>query len=175
MPITIQQLRAEVNALDSVSSRSDYEDAFEHFVEVLRRKPEPDRVTMIGILATFRNTLAGDVNPLLDIVSRKARALDNALVSDTVGEIIDGINSRNPALARLNNNLQNEIDKGNADANLLKRIKEAIEKATATIDEIKNLVDQLTATSATTKSRIKSLIEAARNITNIIFPNEANA
>ena len=76
-------------------------------------------------------------------------------------------------IVRLNTNLQNEIDKLNADASLLRRIKEAVEKATATIEaEIKNLVDQLTATSATTKSRIKSLIEAVGNISNIIFPNE---
>jgi methyl-accepting chemotaxis protein len=172
MPITIPELRAEVNSLDDVSSRSDYETAFEHFVEVLRRKPQPDKQTMITILATFINTLSSDISPLLALVKRKASALDQALVSSTVGEIIEGINNRNPAFSRLNTTLQNEIDKGNADANLLKRIKEAVEKATNTIDEINNLVDQLTATNATTTSKIKSLIDAVGNITNIIFPNE---
>lgn len=174
MPRTIQELETEVNALDSISSRAEYSDAFEHFVEVLRQKPEPNRAQMINILATFRNTLSGDNSPLLNVVRRKARALDEALVADTVGGVIAGINSRNPAFARLNTNLQNEIDKANADAALLQRIKEAVEKATATIDEIKTLVDALTATNATTKSRLKALIEAAGNITNIILPNEAD-
>jgi DNA repair ATPase RecN len=174
MPRTINELEAEVNALDDVSSRSEYEDAFEHYVEVLRAEPEPDRMRMIGIIATLRNTLSNDNSPLLNIVRKKSRALDEALVADTIGDIIDGINNRNPALQRLKTKLQDEIDKGNSDAIRLRQIKNAVEKATNTIDEIKNLVDQLAATDATTKSRLKSLIEAAGNISNIILPNENN-
>lgn len=170
MPISIDQLEEEVTSLDEASTRPDYTDAFEHFVQVMRSEPDQDR--MISILGKFRMTLSRDGSPLLDIVRRKARAMNEALVAKSVAEILEGINNRNPALSTLNSNLQNEIDKGNADADLLQRIKTVIDKTSATVDEVKNLVDQLTLTSATTKSRLKALIEAATNISNIILPNE---
>ena len=82
------------------------------------------------------------------------------------------INDRNDALAALTGKLKIEIDKGNHDANLLVRIKDAVDKANQTVTEVKALVDQLTNTDASTKSKIKALIDTLGNISSIFSPQD---
>jgi septal ring factor EnvC (AmiA/AmiB activator) len=83
---------------------------------------------------------------------------------------IDSINARNDLLARLTSALKTQIDKTNKDANLLKQIKDGVDKATKTVTEIRSLINQLTATDAGTKDKLSALVVALDEISSIFQP-----
>lgn len=177
--MTIDELRDEIEGLnlaDGSSRASDYVNAYNHFIEFLEQftNGEPsngDEDELKVILLKFRQKLR--VANLGDFAKMEiwAKKLHEALVLQGIGEVIRAIEARNVALPQLLDKLGQEIEKGNADAALLTKIKEAIEKGTKTIDELKTLVDALTATDATVKTRIRALITAARNISNTFMPD----
>ena len=72
----------------------------------------------------------------------------------------------------LTTELNVQIAKGNADANRLSNIKKIVDKATETVNVVKNLIDQLTVTDATIKSNLKALIDALDGLSRIFKPSE---
>lgn len=171
--MTIDVLEQTINALNLAngnSRRSDYTKAYKSFIEVLQGSNNGDKSRLMDILATFSQKLR-DANLIqFAAMEESANNLLAALTSESVGKLIDAIRDRNVALPKLLEKLNVEIEKGNADAALLTKIKEAIEKGTKTLDELKTLVDALTATDADTESRIRALIAAARNISSTFMP-----
>lgn len=177
--MTIDELRSEIDGLnlaDGSSRASDYVNAYNHFIEFLEQftNEQPsagDEDELKAVLLTFRQKLR--IANLGDFAKMEiwAKKLHEALVLQGVSEVVQAIAARNVALPELRSRLEEESKKGNADAELLTKITEAIEKGTKTIDELKTLVDALTATDATTKSRIRALITAARNISNTFIPD----
>ena len=182
--MTIDELKNEIDGLnldDGSSRASDYHNAYKHFIDFLEQfisggQPSSgDQNELKVTLLKFRQKLR--IADLGEFAKMEiwAKKLHEALVLQGVGEVIRAIEARNVALPQLLDKLEGEIKKGNADAALLTKIKEAIEKGTKTIDEVKTLVDALTATDANTKSRIRALIAAARNISLTFMPADNNA
>jgi methyl-accepting chemotaxis protein len=124
-----------------------------------------------NILDRFRLKLPN--RETLDGERVRAKDLAEALMLDTVAERLDRINARNDALSALNKALQSQIAKANSDANRLKEIREAVEKATKTVEEIKGLISQLTATDSSVKEKLEALIERLGNISSIFEPQNA--
>lgn len=106
----------------------------------------------------------------LDRERVRAKDLAEAIMLDTVSERLDRIKARNDALSALTDELQGEIEKANSDARLLTEIKEAVDKATKTVEEVKGLISQLTATDSSVTERIDALIERLGNISSIFEP-----
>lgn len=175
----IDELKDEIEGLnldDGSSRASDYVNAYNHFIEFLEQftngqPSNEDEDELKTTLLKFRQKLR--VADLGEFAKMEiwAKKLHEALVLQGIGEVIRAIEARNVALPQLLEKLGWEIEKGNADSALLTKIKEAIEKGTKTIDELKTLVDALTATDATVKTRIRALITAARNISNTFMPD----
>ena len=165
----LDQLEQEVDGLDPLaSSIFRFNDAFGHIEEASRTTSDADVARLRVILDTFRGKLP-DL-PTYNRLRANAKDLADNLMLATLADRIARINARNEALAKLTGELQTQIDKANSDANLLKQIKDGVDKVTKTVKEAKDLVDKLTATNASTKDKLKALIDGLANISSIFKP-----
>ncbi len=171
----LNELEQEVNNLKTTSSPFAYFEAYDHLIEVLQNSTNGDKSKLQAILKTFRNRLL-DIDLLhFEDIRENAKALHEALAALSVGQIIQKINERNQALRDLKTRLQHEINKGNAQANVLQRIKNAVEQGTVVIDEINNLVTQLNGSNNGLKDDLEALLKHVGNISNAFMPDENNA
>jgi methyl-accepting chemotaxis protein len=167
----LNSLEQEVAALKKQESNDfDFMDALDH-IEEASKVTDADIDRLRTILNSFRLKLPNRETLSADRV--RAKDLADSLMLATLAERIARINARNETLGKLTVELQTQIDKANSDANLLKQIKDAVDKATKTVTEAKTLVDHLTATDASTKDKLKALIESLGNISNIFKPKAA--
>lgn len=167
----LDDLAQEVASLSKVESNDfEFMDALDH-IEEAGTTTNAEIDTLRNILDRFRLKLPN--RETLDSVRTKAKDLAEALMLATLTKRIARINARNEAMSNLTSALQTQINKANSDANLLKQIKDAVDKATKTVTEVNALVDQLTATNATTKDKLKALIETLASISSIFTPQDA--
>lgn len=127
-----------------------------------------DRDRLQDILSSFRGKLPNRIN--LKPIRARAKDLADTLTINDLQERIASIQSRNDLLGRLTSELKTQIDKANNDATLLQRIKDGVDKATKTVTEIKSLINQLTATDASTKDKLNALVTELDNISSIFKP-----
>jgi len=167
----LDSLEQEVDQIDDGSSIFRFNDALRHLQETAPVTDGADLSRLRSIVNTFLMKIP-DL-PTFKRVGRDTEDLSDTLMLSTLTQRIARINARNSALSDLTARLQTEISKANNDANLLQRIKDGIDKATATVNQAKSLVDQLTATDATTKSKLKALIDALAGVSSILSPNNA--
>lgn len=166
----LNELNQEVAGLNKTTSNDfQFMDALDHIEEAAKTVADQDIGQLRQIVNSFRLKLPNRETLGLDRI--RARDLGSALMLNTLQKRIDRINSRNENLSNLNSRLDDEISKGNSDAARLTTIKTAVEKATKTVDQAKTLVDQLTNTDATTRTRLKALIDALGNVSTIFQPN----
>ena len=162
------KLAQEVAALSkSLSNDFEFTDALEHIEDAVATT-DNDIDDLRDILDDFRLRLPNRETLLLQRV--RARDLAEALMLDTVSERLKRINARNEALSTLTTALQTQIAKANSDANLLKQIKDAVDKATKTVEEVKALINQLSATDSSVKEKLRALIERLGNLSTIFQP-----
>ena len=159
------KLAQEVAALSkSLSNDFEFSDALEHIEDAVATTDD-DIGDLRDILDDFRLKLPNRETLALQRV--RARDLAEALMLDTVSERLKRINARNEALSTLTSALQTQIAKANSDANLLKQIKDAVDKATKTVEEVKALINQLSATDSSVKEKLRALIERLGNLSTI--------
>lgn len=162
------KLAQEVAALSkSLSNDFEFTDALEHIEDAVVTTDD-DIADLRDILDDFRKKLPG--RETLHLQRVRARDLAEAMMLDTVSERLKRINARNEALSTLTSALQTQIAKANSDANLLKQIKDAVDKATTTIEEVKALINQLSATDSSVKDKLRALIERLGNLSTIFQP-----
>jgi methyl-accepting chemotaxis protein len=164
---TLKEVEAEVDGLSSVTPDIfSFRDAFTSLEEVSQTNVDP--AALRTILSRFRNKIPD----LLAFKRIRADAKDLAevLMLADVNTRIARITARNDLIADLSDALQVQVDKANSDATLLKRIKDGVNKATRTVEELKALVGELTATDASARSRITALLERLGNISSILHP-----
>lgn len=162
------KLAKEVAALSkSLSNDFEFMDALEHIEDAVATTDD-DIADLRDILDDFRLKLPNRETLLLQRV--RARDLAEALMLDTVSQRLKRINARNEALSTLTSALQTQIAKANSDANLLKQIKDAVDKATKTVEEVKALINQLSATDVSVKEKLRALIERLGNLSTIFQP-----
>ena len=167
----LDQLEQEVDSLHQL--RSDifsFGDALSGLTEAARTTAEGDLPRLRNILSTYRGKLPN--LPTYKRVRADAKDLADTLMLATLAGRIARISARNETLATLTSQLKRESDKANRDATLLTRITEAVDKATKTVEEVKEMIDALTATNATTKDRLKALVETLGDISSIFKPED---
>lgn len=162
----LDSLEQEVDQLDDGSSIFRFKDALKHLQEAVPVTDGNDLSRLRSIVNTFLMKIP-DL-PTFKRIGRDTEDLSDTLMLSTLAQRIAKINARNQALANLTAGLQTEISKANNDASLLQRIKDGIDKATATVNQAKSLIDQLTATDASTKSRLKALVDALAGASSIL-------
>ena len=168
----LNKLAQEVGALSkSLSNDFEFMDALEHIEDAVATTDDDEIADLRDILDDFRLRLPNRETLLLQRV--RARDLAEALMLDTVSERLGRINARNETLSTLTSALQTQIAKANSDANLLKQIKDAVDKATKTVEEIKGLISQLTDTDSSVKEKLQALIERLGNLSTIFEPQNA--
>jgi hypothetical protein len=168
----LNALEQEVDDLDTLSSSIfRYRDVYRNIEAATKNNTNSHKDRLLLIVNDFRVKIPNLVT--FNRIRADATDIAHTLMLATLDERIERINSRNELLARLTGSLQTEIDKGNADAELLKKIKSGVDKATATVAEIKELIDQLTDTSVGNKEKFAALVNAISNISNIFTPNNA--
>ncbi len=167
----LDQIEQKVNNLiEDESLSSEFRDAFKDIEEAGKITTNTEIARLRNILSNFRGKLPNKV--VLKPTRAKAKDLADELMLNTLKQRLDRIEARNEALTNLTDELNVQIAKGNSDANRLKEIKSFVDKATETVNVVKNLIDQLTATDATIKSNLKALIDALDGLSRIFKPSE---
>lgn len=164
---SLQEIDAEVDKLNSLPGNSfRFRDALRHIEEASLTPVETAELR--GILSRFR----GKIPDLVGFKRIRADAKDLAetLMLEDLEDRINRIRVRNDLLTELTGLLQVQVDKANNDATLLTTIKEGVEKATRTVNELRALVDELVATDTATKDRILALIQRLGNISSLLNP-----
>ncbi|HEV7745025.1 MAG TPA: hypothetical protein VGO56_08510 [Pyrinomonadaceae bacterium] len=168
---TLEQIEAEVDELGGPTSNDfRFRDALKD-INAAAQVAATDADKLREILSQFREKIPDLI--AFNRIRADAKDLADHLMLAGVADRINRIKDRNDTLSSLTSKLQTQINKANSDANLLKKIKDGVEKANKTFVEIKALVDQLQATDATTKQKLKALIERVGNITTIFKPEES--
>jgi uncharacterized phage infection (PIP) family protein YhgE len=169
---SLDDVEQEVSALnENESTPFEFRDAFTNIEEAAKAAPDVQVARLRAIVSTFRGKLPRLI--ILNGIRAGARDLADTLMLATLQERIRRINARNEALADLTSELQTQINKANGDANLLKSIKDGVEKATKTLNEAKAIVDQLSDTDNDTKEKLKLLLEGLGRISSILQPQQA--
>jgi hypothetical protein len=167
----LDSLEQKVDDLNTnASSIFRFRDVFREIESAAKTVTTSERPRLSSILGDYRVKLPDQ--PTFSRIVRDARDLSEILLLATLDDIIERINSRNRAVTDLTGQLQIEINKGNADAGLLKQIKDAVDKATSTVNQVRTLIGQLTATDATTRSRITALVNAVDEISSIFSSDD---
>jgi|GEM_PF-2192217 len=166
----LDSLEQEVDGLTPANSIFRYNTAFTHIADAAKVVSDAEVPRLRDILSTFSQKIP-DL-PTYQRLDRDAEDLAASLMLGSLEFRIARIDARNKALADLTGGLQTQIDKANSDANLLKQIKDGVDKATSTVNQAKSLIDQLTATDTSTKDKLKALIDALGNISAIFKPNQ---
>lgn len=167
---SLQEIEAEVDSLDSLTSNIfRFRDAFAKIETA--SQTETDIARLRNILILFRDKIPDLV--AFNRLRADAKDLAEILMLNSLENRLSRIKARNDLLSELTDELQTEIDKANDDASLLSRIKQAVQKATSTVNEVKDLINQLTATDASTRDRITALLESLGNISSILHPENA--
>jgi len=164
---TLKEVETEVDGLSSVTPDIfSFRDAFTSIEEV--SQSNIDTAALRNVLSRFRSKIPD----LLAFKRIRADAKDLAevLMLADVNARIARIRARNDLIAELTDELQLQVDKANNDATLLKRIKDGVNKATRTVEELKALVNELSATDASARDRITALLERLGNISSILKP-----
>jgi len=165
---TLDEIEAEVDELNGQTGTPlKFRKALNKLEEA--SKSNVDTARMRTIMSSFRPRIPNLV--AFNRLRADARDLDEILMVADVDARIARIRDRNDLLAELTGNLQTEVNKANQDANLLKRIKEGVDKATKTATELRALVEDLEATDASAKERMLALIERIGNISTIFEPD----
>lgn len=168
----LNQLTQEVASLSKAGSDDfAFMDALDHIEESGRTTDDDEIGTLRDILDQFRSKLPN--RETLDAGRVRAKDLADALMLTTLTQRLDRIKGRNDALLNLTATLQTQIAKANGDAGLLTQIKDAVDKATKTVEEVKTLVGQLTATDTPIKEKLMALIDGLANVSTIFSPGNA--
>ena len=164
----LNALAQEVAALNK--NQSDdfaFIDALDH-IEEAGDTPDSEISTLRDIVSRYRSKFPN--RETLDLQRVRAKDLADALMRATVAQRIARIRARNDALSTLTSELETQIEQANGDAGRLQQIKDAVDRATKTVNEVKNLINQLTATDASVKSRLTALVDSLGTVSSIFQP-----
>jgi methyl-accepting chemotaxis protein len=165
---SLDELEQEVSGLNKDESDDfAFMDALEH-IEGAGKTTDGEIDRLRDILNRYRLKLPG--RETLDADRVRARDLAETLMLATLSQRLNRIKARNETLSTLTSTLQTQIAKANNDANLLTQIKEAVDKATKTVNEVKSIINQLSATDTSVKEKLVSLVESLGNVSTIFSP-----
>ena len=164
----LNQIEQEVAGLvRDESTDFEFRDAFVHIEEAAKTTTNADLARLRDILSSFRAKIPNLIS--LKPIKARAKDLADTLMLNDLSERITLINARNELLARLTGELKTQIAKANQDATLLRRIKDAVDNATKTVEEVKSLISQLSAADGT-RERLTALVNQLGAISNIFQP-----
>ena len=164
---TLDELAEHVAALNRIESNDfQFADALDEIEETATTAANID--TLRNVLDRYRSKLPN--RNTVDGLRVRAKDLAETLMLATLSQRVARIRARNEALSTLTTALETQIEKANSDAGRLQQIKDAVDRATKTVNEVKALINQLTATDASVKDRLSVLVESLGNISSIFVP-----
>ena len=164
----LDQIEQEVAGLiRDESTDFEFRDAFVHIEETAKSTTNAELARLRSILSSFRSKIPNLIS--LKPIKARAKDLADTLMLNDLSERITLINARNELLARLTGELKTQIAKANQDATLLKRIKDAVDTATKTVEEVKTLISQLSAADGT-RETLMALVNQLDAISSIFEP-----
>lgn len=167
----IDDLERDVNNLSEANDIERFENTYERIKAAFLKAQTAAVFNRVrAVLRVFRNKIP-DRDPLIP-VRQSARQVDERLTSMAVATLLGNINNRSRAINDLKTRLDVEIRKGNRDATLLTRIREAIERASKTIAEINTLIDRLRDTPDDIVGNFKALLTTIGNVNDIFDRSE---
>jgi SRSO17 transposase len=167
----LNEIEQQVSALQKNSSSIfRFLEAFQAINDA-SKEPASNIDRLRNILSAFRGKLPN----LLTHKRLKADARDLAdnLMLATLDQRINAIAARNRAISNLTGALDIQINKGNSDAELLKDVKDAVDKVTKTVDEVKALIEEIEDPTGGLKSDLIALITRLANISSIFEPDQS--
>jgi len=167
---TLKEVETEVDGLSSATPDIfSFRDAFTLIEEATQTNIEA--AALRNVLSRFRNKIPDLL--AFNRIRADAKDLAEVLMLSDVNARIARIRNRNDLIAELTDELEVQVEKANSDATLLKRIKDGVNRATRTVEELRALVDELGATDASARDRITALLERLGNISSILHPENA--
>lgn len=164
----LNALAQEVGALNKMESDDfAFIDALDH-IEEAGKTTDADIDTLRDILSRYRSRFPN--RETLDPQRVQARDLANMLMLTTLSQRIDRIRARNDALSSLTDTLETQIEQANGDAGRLQQIKDAVDRATKTVNEVKSLINQLSSTDGGIKAKLTALVDTLGNVSSIFQP-----
>jgi chromosome segregation ATPase len=163
----LDTLTQDVAALNRTESNDfQFADVLDEIEAAAQTDANIDRLR--NILNSFRLKLPN--RETMDGQRVRARDLAETLMLATLSSRIDRIKARNDALSTLTDELDTQIEQANGDAGRLKQIKDAVDRATKTVNEVKSLINQLTSTEGGVKDKLVALVDSLGNISTIFQP-----
>jgi len=164
---TLNELTEHVAALNKLESNDfQFADVLDEIEDTAMTNVDVDDLR--NILNSYRLKMPN--RNTLDGHRVRAKDLANTLMLQTLSQRIARIHARNEALSSLTSELEAQIDKANADAGRLQQIKDAVDRATKTVNEVKSLINALTSTDTGVKDKLTELVESLGNISTIFAP-----
>jgi len=168
---SLDEIQQEVNNLTNTSNKFRLRGVLNHITDAAKITPDADVLRLINILAHFRGKIAN--LPSNNRIRADAKDLAEGLMIQTLEERINAINARNRAISNLTAALDVQINKANNNAELLTQIKDAVEKVTKTVEEVKALVNDLEDPGGGLKSDLIALITRVSTLSSIFEPENA--
>ena len=163
----LDTLTQEVAALNRFESNDfQFADVLDEIEDAAETNVDIDRLR--NILNSYRLKMPN--RETLDSHRVRAKDLAETLMLATVSSRIDRIRARNDALSNLTDTLETQIEQANGDAGRLQEIKDAVDRATKTVNEVKSLINQLSSTEGGIKARLTALVETLGNVSSIFQP-----
>ena len=163
----LDTLTQEVAALNRIESNDfQFADVLDEIEDAAESNVDIDRLR--NILNSYRLKMPN--RETLDGHRVRAKDLAETLMLATLSARIDRIRARNDALATLTDTLETQIEQANGDAGRLQQIKDAVDRATKTVTEVKSLINQLSSTDGGIKARLTALVDTLGNVSSIFQP-----
>lgn len=166
----LNELKTKVEGLSkTMSSDQTFRETYQ-LIEAASKIPENTHSNELSDIVTiFRDDkLPG--RPTLNRTRADAKDLDENLKLDSVAKSISAIDARNAAIRSLDEKLAEQAKKAKKDASLLKTIKDILDKTTATVDVIKNFINDLEESDKPAKDGLKASVDALAKISTIFKP-----
>ncbi|HEX6045876.1 MAG TPA: hypothetical protein VFZ22_15390 [Pyrinomonadaceae bacterium] len=163
----LNTLTQEVAALNRIESNDfQFADVLDEIEDAAETNVDIDRLR--NILNSYRLKMPN--RETLDGHRVRAKDLAETLMLATLSARIDRIKARNDALSSLTDTLETQIEKANGDAGRLQQIKDAVDRATKTVNEVKALINQLSSTDGGIKAKLTALVDTLGNVSTIFQP-----
>jgi septation ring formation regulator EzrA len=163
----LDTLTQEVAALNRFESNDfQFADVLDEIEDAAETNVDIDRLR--NILNSYRLKMPN--RETLDGHRVRAKDLAETLMLATLSSRIDRIRARNDALSNLTDTLETQIEQANGDAGRLQEIKDAVDRATKTVNEVKSLINQLSSTDGGIKAKLTALVDTLGNVSSIFQP-----
>jgi methyl-accepting chemotaxis protein len=166
----LNALKTKIEGLSkTLSSDTTFRNTYQLIEEACLEPENTNSSTLSNILSIFRDEKLNG-RDTLNRIRADVKDLDEKIKLGNVAARISSIEKRNIAIKNLSSKLDEQSKKAVKDANLLKTIKDIIDKTTATVEVINNLIKDLEESDDDAKKILKAFVKALDEGSSIFKP-----